>query len=362
MLNQSKCHFIFSIIIVNLIIAPLAHSEPSSKPTMKEGLFEENKTISKLAYQSASKFTHLQWFKEQNSLNTITLLPIINFSGIPIEELLEKSNYFTHDKKPSVINRLFEDLIYSSHYFEDNRVVKNTHKIAKSDYQFQLQINQYQPPIKDTSDDSWWNKKNNADRSLQSSVEAKISLTLKIKGYKKQLTPWSRTIETQLSICDVNRFSQPMSEYSHRNNRISKYSSSTMGQVFISASNFLILQAIHHLNKYNTLAHVASKFDNEILIVSEQHQFSIGQELYLYYNNEYSSQSVLPAGKVQIIKTYQNQAVAYPVDLNFNKIKEGDWIEVSQVKKFITPQSNFTHKKVCEKNRVNNAYSSVSLN
>ena len=342
-LKISKLRFCFSVVAFNLILAPLT----AISSTLASNLFNENKTLSKLEYQEASRFTHLKWSADQSLINNIEILPILNFSGIPIEQRIEKANYYTHGKIPSEVNNLFINLIDSSHYFNSIKTSANTNTNHQSDYQFQLQINQYQLPFKYAPDDNWWTKiHDDVDRWLLPANNAKISLTLKITGNKMQTPSWSRTIESTVSACELNKLSQPMALQGN-NKIITEYSLTTTGQAFISASNFLILQAIHHLNKNNNLAHVSNISNNEIFITSDKHEFSIGQNLNLFHNNEYSGQSVLPAGKVQIIKTYQNQAVAYPVNLRVDQIKEGDWVEASQVASFTPPESVFTSVKTC---------------
>ena len=67
----------------------------------------------------------------------------------------------------------------------------------------------------------------------------------------------------------------------------------------------------------------------------------------MYYQNDYPNQSDLPAGKIQVIKAYSNQAVAYPISLRADQIKTGDWIKLTNYLPVQLPSSKFIPKNQC---------------
>ena len=328
------------IILLTLVTPSLTIGKVFSSENIVSSRFESNNSVSKLEYQSASVFSHLKWSPGRNNPVKIEVLPIVNFSGIPIEQREEKSDYFNHGKIPQSVNHLFSDLVSASRYFTSND--------ANSDYRFQLTINRYRLPYDYAPDDLWWKKLNTeVDRWLVTPKSARISLSLKITGKQRHIAAWSRTIETSLAFCDLNAQTQPLTSFNNKDQIVREYVKTTPGQAFIAASNFLILQGIHYINQKRGLAQVAGKFENELLLVSNDDSFVVGEILGLYHKNEYSTQSALPAGQVQIIKTFENQAIAYPIDIRADQIKQGDWVEVSTTHPYVVPKSVFSPKNQC---------------
>ena len=92
---------------------------------------------------------------------------------------------------------------------------------------------------------------------------------------------------------------------------------------------------------------VVSKHDNELFLKADNNYFIIGETVNLYHNDSYEMQRALPAGQVKIIKAYQNQAVAYPVTLRGDQIREGDWVEVGHLTIPNKPASYFTARNQC---------------
>lgn len=332
----------------------------STSPLIAADLFEIESSPSRLEYRAAANYTYLKWLPQRQSSVNINLLPIQNYSGIPTQERDEKSDYYYHGKIPQDTQNLFADLISASRYF--NPVESNTkaRKTTAYDYQFQLTIERYQLPFDYAPNDVWWKELNaDVDRWFVSPKNANIKLSLKVNSGKKYISSWSQSIETTLSNCDLNLQTQPLTAKENSNNVITEYAQTTLGQAFISASNYLILQAIHHISQQRRLAKVITNEHNELFIKSEDSTFKIGEKLELYYNSNDGIQSALPAGEIEVIKTYKNQAVAYPVDLRTDQIKPGDWIEVSEIHPYQSPKFSFTEKNNCaqvtiaQNNRVN---------
>lgn len=301
--------------------------------------FEANSRISKLEYQIASMFTHLKWSQAHSKPVKIKILPIKNFSGIPMELRKEKSDYFNHGKIPLSANQLFSDLVNASRYLSSTD--------ANSDYQLQLSINRYQLPHDYAPDDLWWKElQDDVDRWLVTPNHSHVSLTLEVISHQHVTTTWSHTIGISLSNCDINSQSQPLITLNN-DPTIRGFVETAPGQAFIAASNFLILQSIYHISRKDGFARVASKSENELLLLSDNQSFSPGEELALFQNNRYPTPSSLPIGRVQIIKTYQNQAVAYPINLRADQIKPGDWVEMKSSIPYPEPKSIFIPKNTC---------------
>jgi len=326
--------FFILAVLISIISFPLSSLSSASSQL---GLDD---STTKLEYQAASLYSYLSWYAFKGNRVAIKIMPIANYSGIPFEQREENATYYEHGKIPLAVNALFADLVQSSR-------ILNVDKLD-SDFKFLLTINQYQLPFDYAPDDIWWKELNDdVDRWMVAAKKTKVSLTLKIVGDNRQIQPWSRSIETTLAQCDVNSLSQPLTATNNQNQVLLEYGRSTPGQAFIAASNFLILQAIHHLNNQHGQAQVVHKSENELLLRAKNDSFVIGEKLGLYHQNQYSSQSLLPAGQVQIIKTFQNQAVAYPVNLRIDQIREGDWVELSTHYPITLPKPKFVSKNQC---------------
>ncbi len=303
-------------------------------------LFEPISLVSKLEYQQAAAFSHLNWLPVPGQPISIQVLPINNFSGIPLQLREEQVDYFNHGKIPQDVQWLFSDLVSASRYFRS--------EITNPDYRFQLSIEQYQLPFDYAPDDIWWKKLNaNVDRWFATTRNARVKLSLRVTSATRRITPWTQSIETTLSYCDLNATSQPLTSKHNQNQTINQYVQTTPGQAFVAASNYLILQAVKFLNQKPEMARVIRNDQNEIFIESNGGAFVLGELLGLYYQQHARSLTALPAGQLQIIKTYENQAVAYPVNLRIDQIKAGDWVELSEIHPFVTPKSIFSAKNQC---------------
>jgi len=315
--------------------------------------FEVPSLPSQLEYRPAANYTNLKWRPQLESVILIKTLPILNFSGIPIQKRNEQSDYYSHGKIPQEIQTLFSDLVSTSRYFYsiEPTGIKDSRLVA--DYQFQLVVENYQLPFDYAPDDIWWKELNaDVDRWFVKPRNANIKLSLKIMSGARYLSTWSQSIEVTLSECDLNRHTQPLTSKQNTNKTINEYVKTTLGQAFIAASNYLILQAIHHVNQEHRIAKVIRNDHNELFIVSENGSFLAGEKLEIYYDPDGGTQSTLPAGKIEIIKTYKNQAVAYPVDIRIDQIKSGDWIKMSQVYPYQNPRFSFNEKNSCAQVKV----------
>lgn len=317
---------------------------------LANSMFEPIRTVSKLEYQNAAAYTHLDWQPNPDSPIKIKLLPIRNFSGIKIEHRKEKADYYYHGNIPQAITPLLHGLINASRYFETTE--------NGSDYVFQLTIEKYKLPHIHAPDDLWWKKlKDDVDRWLIKPHSATVKLTLKITGGKRNISNRTQSIEARLSNCDINSRTQNLpdnlntivqqKDFKSINYVIKEFSKTSPGQAFIAANNYLILQAITYINQNKSLAQVIETKQNQILIQAENSTFSIGEKLDVYYKSEQEQLSALPAGQVEIIKTFRNRAVAYPVNLRLDQIKQGDWIEVGQSYPYLRPNSIFSGNQQC---------------
>ncbi len=299
---------------------------------------------SKLKYDSASHFSHLNWLPDPSSPIAVRILSLHNYSGIPMESRQEDSDYYEHGKIPKEIETLFSNLVDSSRYFSAHDMQER----ELTDFHFQLSIDRYELPFDYAPDDNWWNEVNDdMNRWLSMPRSAKLRLTLKINSNNRNIASWSHSVETIMSECDLNQLPQPFTKKNILNNTILEFSQTTPGQAFIASSNFLILEGINYVSNLPRLASVVRKQDNELLIVAEQATFLPGEKLNLFFKNSYAAQSALPAGQIEIIKAYQNQAVAYPVNLRADQIKVGDWVEVGKIHPFENPKSIFRAKNQC---------------
>ncbi|MCF6194056.1 MAG: hypothetical protein L3J46_06965, partial [Kangiellaceae bacterium] len=121
---------------------------------------------------------------------------------------------------------------------------------------------------------------------------------------------WQRDISGSISECELNKAPQSLAYPLEQKSELNRYAHSSIGQSFIAAGNFLILQAIHHVQANGVMARVDKVNQNDLLLVADNNSFNIGEKLALYHNNFYSNQTRLPVGSVQVIKTFENQALA----------------------------------------------------
>lgn len=336
-----KTKTLFIALLTTMLIAVQIGSLKASS------LNEAISSVSELRYQSAAAYSHLKWQQLPQSPISVELRPIQNYSGIPLEQRDENSDYFNHGKIPQAINPLFSDLLNASRYFDSNMTYLGG---SHSDYRLQLSIDSYQLPFKYEPDDIWWKELNaDLDRWFASPKNARIKLSLSITSGSKHISNWMRSIEMTMDPCDLNSTPQPLTSAQNDNQTIRHYVQTTPGQAFVAASNYLILQAIDYINQKQGFARVVKKEQNEIFLKSNDSSFVLGETLGLYYQRDGQVQSILPVGRVQIIKTYNHQAVAYPVDIRADQIKAGDWVEVSERHAYIKPKSVFEAKNQCAK-------------
>jgi len=295
---------------------------------------------SNIQYQNAAKYTVLDW---QNSLHSPTLVnvsPIINYSGIPINSKEQTADYYEHGNLPNNIGSLFSSLVQSSRYLSPT--------YETSDIKLELVINSYSHPFKYAPDDHWYKAlRDEVNRWAITKKHASVSLSLKLSSKSQRIKPWIRTVETTLSHCDLNANTQPLTEANYHDKTLEAYSESIIGQTFVAASNYLLIQAVQFLNERKRLATVETRYQNELLLTSQTDEFTIGEHYDLYFNDSYSSLPRLPAGKVQVVKTFGNHAVAYPVDLRMDHIKTGDSVELGHARPLMQPKSRFTPKNKC---------------
>jgi len=332
------CQRWFSLGLMLLIVSRFLSAEDS---------YQMEVTPSQFKHQQAANFTNMHWLEQPQSAINIQLLPLKNFSGIPMQKRIEKSDYYYHGKIPLDIQSLFSDLVIASRYF--NPV--NLESIRESsifDYQFQLIIERYQLPFEYAPDDILWKElKADVDRWHVEPKSASVKLSLKITSGQRHLSPWFQSITMTLSDCDLNQQPQALTYKENANNIIREYAKTSPGQTFIAASNYLILQAIQHISQQHRMAKVISNNHNELFIKSKDSSFKIGEQLALYYKSTGETQSALPVGNIEIIKTYKTQAVAYPIDIRVDQIKPGDWVQISETHPYQAPEFSFEKKNSC---------------
>lgn len=292
-----------------------------------------------LNYQTASQFTYLDWSESFITQHKISLLPIENRSGIPIQQRKEKPEYYDHGKIPKEIDQLFANLVNSSQGFNN---------VSYGDYQMSLVIHEYQMPYNYAPDDKWWlTVKDSVDRWLIEQKTTELKLSLSITSGKRAIRPWRSTATVRMTHCDLNAMVQPLGPTQNENQVLRNYQQSIPGQAFISASNYLLIQALKHLAQTPQQAKVISKNDNEILVRSDHTTFSHGQRLPLFQSDTHRQTSLLPVGELLVVKTYQNQAVAYPATLRADQVRVGDWVSIQKRSDFTQPKSKYLAKNTC---------------
>jgi len=309
--------------------------------TLKSDPKQAGSLDSTLENQAAADFTHIKWTNNGSSSEEVLFLPIINRSGIPLNREQNNEQGFDHSKIPFSIDSFFDGMINASQYFASAG--------QQSDYQLELTIDRYQHPFDYSPNENWWQGMGGKlNRLFSSSQNAQIVLSLRMKSNKRYIPAWQRVISVYLSECELNKAPQSLAFPLEQNDELDRYAHSSMGQAFIAAGNFLILQAIHHVRTNAVMARIDKVNQNDLLLVADNNSFNIGEKLALYHNNSYSNQTRLPVGSVQVIKTFENQALAYPVDLSISSIKVGDWVKVNKTGAYPRPSSIFLPVTQCD--------------
>ncbi len=336
MLGLGK-RFSNSNLLITLLIAV---SSATSQLSSAANLSKVSLLKSKIEYQNAAQFSALKWPNTLQAPVAVSLVPLKNYSGIPTDATEVKAEYYEHGKLPKTVHLLFGDLVDSTRLLESSQ--------SNYDVELQLIVNQYSHPFKYAPDDHWYRTlQDQVDRWGVTKRNAIVSLTLKMTSKNHRFKPWVSSVESTLSHCDLNAMTHSLMPSNHGDDALIAFSQSSMGQAFISASNYLLLQAVSHLNNQRQRAQVVSKSHNELLLTSTQSQFVTGEQYQLIFKDAYSNPRTGSAGSVQVVKTMGNQAIAYPIDLRPDHIKIGDWVELEKPKAVTRPNSIFIAKNKC---------------
>jgi len=295
-----------------------------------------------LEHLQAARYTHLKWRETGRIKTPVKLLSIVNYSGIPIEAREEKADYFSYGKLPLAMNNIWQDVFIASRYFSPSE--------QQADYQMQLILDEYQLPYEFAADDHWWQKLHDqTDRWLQPAANSRVSLTLQISSGRRTIEPWTSSIQMSMTDCDLNQFPQPRTWRSNQDQLIKRYLSTTPGQTFLAAVNYLTLKAIQRLEQQPEQGRVSGKYGGEVYLTAEQARFTRGETVDLYYrDSQHSASAHAPvAGQLKIIKTSPAKTVAYPVNLRSDHIKVGDYVEVSKSGDFHKPASVYQPTTKC---------------
>ncbi|MGX5201216.1 hypothetical protein [Aliikangiella sp. IMCC44632] len=304
-----------------------------------------------IEFQQAAQFTHLKWPNQLNSPVTVTLSPLLNHSGIPIEKRDERAEYYYYGKLPAEVQHIYQDVFNASHYFKRVK--------GDADYHIQVSIDEYILPFNYAPDDEWWNKLHDqADRWLQAPATSQVTLTLKLSSGKKPIKPWMQSVTMALSPCDLNRYPQPASSAYNQDKTRQKYLSTTPGQTFLAAANYLVLKAKQRIEQEPILATVVQKYQQEIHLSSENLAFKVGQKLPVFIQQEDQKRAQFSLGELQVFKTQGDYAIAYPINLRADHLKSGDWVQLGYGKPAPMPATNFVSLKRCA--QVSNAVASVN--
>lgn len=293
----------------------------------------------KYSYSEAARYTHLKWY-QTNQPVTFELLPINNFSGIPIEARDEAADYFDHGKIPQEVANLFADLLISSRQFSYDR--------KKPDYHFQLTIESYQHPYPYAPDNHWWEKaSSNLDRSFTTATPAVVELSLTVSGVNAPMKMWRDTVEMTLTHCDLNALPQTRTTRNNENETLDKYVSTVTGQAFLAASNFLITKAIERIHQESSFATVSFKSGNEITVESNDQKFLSGETLAVHYSDEKGKITARTFGQVKVIEAMGDTALVYPVSVRADHLRVGDKVAIKRKIKFDQPKSIYQSTGQC---------------
>ena len=273
-------------------------------------------------YQSAAEYTHVRWNNSQ-AKHLIELMPLQNFTGVDIGSGNESWDYYEHGKIPAGSNNILNALMLASRKFVVDR--------RSPDYKVQFTIEDYALPYPYSPDDNLWQKaSDNLDRAFQSPEPATVKLTIQIESANRTLKRWQDSVEMTISQCDLNASPQPLNSQLIDRELTSSYFQSTTGQSFLAAANFLISKAINRLDQESRLATLDRKHGSELWLRSDASPFTIGEKLDIFQQSPSGKLSSIPAGKIQIIKSYGEKALAYPITVRADLLKSGDKIALSQ--------------------------------
>jgi hypothetical protein len=315
---------------------------------------ESQSKHNRYAYLDASIYTHLAWEKVVESLTSVRLLDIKNYSGIPIENRNEEADYYYHGKIPEAVKSIIENAVISSRYFQL--------KPAQADYSFEFSIIRYKLPYDyESGDNGWRGAINWVSRYDQYPAPAEVELTLKVIGDKVKDTLWSQSVSMRLSNCDLNKAPQPQTQSSQNRKIIDNYLSTSPGQAFLAATNYLLLKAIQNIHQDHLPARIEFIQGNNIHLISDSDIFVQGDLLPVFYN-QLDGLSIDAAGQLEIVKTMGNRAIAYPVNLRADHLRAGDKIQINtSSSEYQQPQSVFSSVNECaqvvESTPVNNILS-----
>lgn len=320
-----------SLITIGMTASPLSNASNLSKVSLSK---------SKIEYQNAAQFSALKWHQPIQQPIAVSIKPLKNYSGIPTDAVEVKAEYYEHGKLPKTIHQLVKDLVLSTRLLDNSR--------QNPDVELQLIVNNYSHPFKYAPDNHWYRKlQDQVDRWGITKNNANVGLTLVMTSKSNRFKPWVSSVESTLSHCDLNAVSHSLMAFNHSDDSLLAYSESSMGQAFVSASNYLLLQAVSHLNDLPQKAQVVSTSHNELLLDSEQSQFVTGEQYQLTFNHSYYHPATSSGGTIQVVKSMGQQAIAYPVDLRPDHIRTGDWVELEKSTPLNHPNSTFVAKNKC---------------
>ena len=73
----------------------------------------------------------------------------------------------------------------------------------------------------------------------------------------------------------------------------------------------------------------------------------VGERLDVYFNHPPIGKRMISNGKIRIVKTKYNQAIAYAENLRSDHLMPGDWIKLKTPHHFKTPKFHFVAHKQC---------------
>lgn len=302
-----------------------------------QNLIKQNKR--KFEYAEAAKYTHLKWSERINKYS-VGLLPIQNYSGVPIEERDESPDYYDHGKLPIEINHLFYDLLATSRQFNIDQI--------KPDYWLQFSIEEYHLPFPYAANDKWWKtSRDTVDRAFISAKPATVKLSLKVIAGDRPFKQWRDAAMMTISSCDLNVTPQTLSSVNNQNQTLKDYLTTTPGQAILSASNFLIMHATKRLAEEGDYAYVEKIVGDEIHLWRENSHFKVGETLQVYYSDQSPDSSPFSKKQIKVIKAAPGFAIAYPVSIRADHLKVGDFVKTNSRPRFESPGFRFTSTGQC---------------
>ena len=293
----------------------------------------------KFEYGEAARYTHLKWSERMNKFS-VGIMPIKNYSGIPIEERDESADYYDHGKLPAAINHLFYDLLTTSRQFELNQ--------RQPDYWLQLSIEEYRLPFPYASNDEWWQTPSDTlDRAFTSAKPAQVKLSLKMIAGGRPLKQWKDAASMTISNCDLNTTPQALSSMNNQNQTIKDYLTTTPGQAFLSASNFLIMQATKRLTEEGDYAYVEKIIGDEIHLRRDNSHFKVGETLLVHFTDQSPDYSPFNKKQIKVIKATSGFAIAYPLNIRADHLNKGDFVKTNSHHSFESPGFRFNSTGQC---------------